>query len=269
MLFNSFAFLFLFFPITIIVSRLLHGFGGPAEQLALLATSLLFYASWDVRFLPLLIGSILVNYATGQAIWKCSQLQRQQAASLLLTLGVAVNLLAIGVFKYAGFFASNINLLLSTSILVGPIILPLGISFFTFEQISFLVDVRRGQSKPSDPLRYALFVSFFPRVVAGPILRFGEIIPQLATGHHRATIGEDLMVGLAIFSFGLVKKTVLADGIAPYATAVFHSAASGSPVDFFSPGVACSRIRVSCILIFPAIPTWLSERHDVSASASR
>jgi alginate O-acetyltransferase complex protein AlgI len=232
-LFNSFAFLFLFFPITIVVSRLLGGFGSRAEQLVLLAASLFFYASWDVRFLPLLIGSILVNYATGQAIWRCTQLQRQQAASLLLILGVAVNLLAIGVFKYAGFFASNINFLLSTGILIGPIILPLGISFFTFEQISFLVDMRRGQIRPSDLLRYALFVSFFPRVVAGPILRFGEINPQLATGHHRATAGQDLMVGLTIFCFGLVKKTVLADGIAPYATAVFHSAASGSPVDFF------------------------------------
>jgi len=207
---------------------------GTVKQLMLLAASLIFYAFWDVRFVSLLISSILVNYGIGLAIWACTQQGRHWAASLLLSLGVAANLAAIGVFKYAGFFVRNINLLSGTDIFLGEIILPLGISFFTFEQISFLVDVRHGQSRPSDPLRYALFVSFFPRVVAGPILRFGEIDPQLARSLRKPLVAEDLMVGLTIFFFGLVKKTVLADGVAPYATSVSQSASTGSRVDFFS-----------------------------------
>ena len=234
MLFNSFEFLFVFFPAIIAAHCLFRRFGDRAQQLTLLAASLIFYAFWDVRFLPLLIGSILVNYGIGLAIWASTQQRRQRAASLLLLLGVAANLAAIGVFKYAGFFVRNINLLSGTDIFLGEIILPLGISFFTFEQISFLVDVRHGKSRPSDPLRYALFVSFFPRVVAGPILRFGEIDPQLASGRGKPLVAQDLMVGITIFFFGLVKKTVLADGVAPYATSVFHSASSGSPVDFFA-----------------------------------
>jgi D-alanyl-lipoteichoic acid acyltransferase DltB (MBOAT superfamily) len=233
-LFNSFEFLFLFFPATLASYWLCQQFGDRAQQLMLLAASLIFYSFWDVRFLPLLIGSILVNYGVGLAIWRCTEQRRERAASLLLSLGVAANLAAIGVFKYAGFFIGNINLLSGTNLFLDEIILPLGISFFTFEQISFLVDVRHGQSRPSDPLRYALFVSFFPRVVAGPILRFREIYPQLARPHRRPVVAEDLMVGLTIFFFGLVKKTVLADGVAPYATSVFHSASTGSRVDFFS-----------------------------------
>jgi len=233
-LFNSFEFLFVFFPATLASYWLFQRFGDRAQQLMLLAASLIFYAFWDVRFVSLLISSILVNYGIGLAIWACTQQGRHWAASLLLSLGVAANLAAIGVFKYAGFFVRNINLLSGTDIFLGEIILPLGISFFTFEQISFLVDVRHGQSRPSDPLRYALFVSFFPRVVAGPILRFGEIDPQLARSLRKPLVAEDLMVGLTIFFFGLVKKTVLADGVAPYATSVFQSASTGSRVDFFS-----------------------------------
>ena len=234
MLFNSFEFLFLFFPFTVAVFGFLRRFGERAQQLALLTASLIFYASWDVRFLSLLLGSVLINHRLGHMIWARAHHQRERAASLLLALGVGANLLAIGVFKYAGFLAGNLNALMGTDILVGAIILPLGISFFTFEQISFLVDVRRGQIAPSDLLRYALFVSFFPRVVAGPILRFGEINPQLTRTHGRAVVGEDLIVGMTIFFFGMVKKTVLADGIAPYAISVFQSATRGSKVDFFA-----------------------------------
>jgi len=141
----------------------------------------------------------------GRSIWMCTRHQRERAASLLLAFGIGASLLAIGVFKYAGFLAGNLNALFGTDVLVGAIILPLGISFFTFEQIRFLVDVRRGQTNP-----------------------------QLTGTHERAAVGGDLRVGLTIFFFGLVKKTVLADGIAPYAISVFQSATRSSKVDFFT-----------------------------------
>ena len=168
------------------------------------------------------------------------------------------------VFKYAGFVAENLNGLLGTHFLVGAIILPLGISFFTFEQISYLVDVRGGQISPSNLLRYALFVSFFPRVVAGPILRFGEIDPQLTGTHGKAVVGEDLMIGLTIFCFGLAKKTVLADGVAPYAISVFQSAAHGDKVDFSRRGPGFWRTLASYTLFRYGDRRGTMLRHSVS-----
>jgi alginate O-acetyltransferase complex protein AlgI len=247
-LFNSYPFLFLFFPLTLAAYWLAHRCGRRAQQLVLLAASLGFYGSWNVRFLPLLIGSILVNHTIGNAISASVRRHSQRTASVLLGLGVAANLATIGVFKYADFFVNNVDFLFRTDFVLGAIILPLGISFFTFEQISFLVDVRRGNAHPSDLLRYAVFVSFFPRVVAGPILRFREIIPQLEERGRWAAIGENLMVGLSIFAIGLVKKTVLADGIAPYVSPAFHSAAAGSPLDFFAAWSAA--LAYTCQLYF-------------------
>jgi alginate O-acetyltransferase complex protein AlgI len=247
-LFNSFGYLFAFFPLTLALHQLAGGFGERAQQLVLLVASLFFYAWWDVRFLSLLLGSILVNYAIGTAIAASVAHQHQHEATALLTFGVTANLAVIGIFKYAGFFAHNLDVLFGTHATLGAIVLPLGISFFTFEQISFLTDVRRGQSVPSDLLRYALFVSFFPRVVAGPILRFREIDPQLTQSAARSRTGPDVMIGLTIFFFGLVKKTVLADGIAPYASSAFHAAATGSRVDFFAAWTGA--LAYTCQLYF-------------------
>lgn len=248
MLFNSYPFLFLFFPLTLAVYWRARRSGAPSQHIVLLAASLGFYAYWDVRLLPLLIGSILANYAIGKAISASVQRHSERAASVLLALGVAANLATIGVFKYAGFFVRNVDLLFATDYALGKIILPLGISFFTFEQISFLVDVRHGDAHPSNLLRYALFVSFFPRLVAGPILRFREINPQLEERRRRAAVGENLMVGLSIFVIGLVKKVVLADGIAPYANPAFHAAGAGAPLDFFAAWSAA--LAYTCQLYF-------------------
>lgn len=248
MLFNSFQYLFAFFPLTLALHRLAGGFGERVQQFILLTASLVFYAWWDVRFLSLLLGSILINYAIGTAIAASVVYQHQRKATALLSFGVTANLAVIGIFKYAGFFTHNLDVLFGTHTTLSAIVLPLGISFFTFEQISFLTDVRRGQSVPSDLLRYALFVSFFPRVVAGPILRFREIDPQLTRSAVRSRAGPDLMIGLTIFFFGLVKKTVLADGIAPYASSAFHTAASGSRVDFFAAWTGA--LAYTCQLYF-------------------
>lgn len=144
---------------------------------------------------------------------------------------VALNLTVLGIFKYTYFAVTNFNAVFGTEFVLGSIILPLGISFFTFEQISFLVDVRRGQTRPTLYVYYALFVSFFPRLVAGPIIRYNEIAPQFGTPRPAGAF-DDLAVGLTMFFIGLFKKVVLADGVAPYATPVFSAAENGETIDF-------------------------------------
>src|SRR5580765_2587250 len=141
---------------------------------AIVLVSVIFYASWDVRFLLLLGGSILANYGVGVALGSAMARGRTRAASVLLASGVALNLLVLAVFKYAHFVTDNINAVFHSDIVLGQIILPLGISFFTFEQIGYLTDLRRGSRYNADLLSYFVFVSFFPRLVAGPILRYNE-----------------------------------------------------------------------------------------------
>jgi alginate O-acetyltransferase complex protein AlgI len=232
MLFNSYEFLFAFFPISLGIFYLCKRFGGGPEHLAILAASFFFYAWWDVRFLPLLISSITVNYIAGMVLaWWVSN-GRQRAAGWLMTAAIALNLAVLGVFKYSHFAVTNLNAALDTDFTLGSIILPLGISFFTFEQISFLVDVRHGQTRPSLYVHYALFVSFFPRLVAGPIIRYNEIAPQFAAPRPARAFADDLAVGLTMFTIGLLKKVVLADGVAPYASPVFIAAEHGEAIDF-------------------------------------
>jgi D-alanyl-lipoteichoic acid acyltransferase DltB (MBOAT superfamily) len=232
MLFNSYVFLFVFFPISLAIFFLCKRFGGRLEHLAILAVSLFFYAWWDIRFVPLLISSITINYIVGIILASWVGNGRQRAAGGLMAAAIALNLGVLGLFKYAYFTVTNLNAAFGTDFTLGSIILPLGISFFTFEQISFLVDVRRGQTRPSLYVHYALFVSFFPRLVAGPIIRYNEIAPQFAAPRPARAFADDLAVGLTMFTIGLLKKTVLADGVAPYASPVFAAAEHGEAVDF-------------------------------------
>ena len=230
MLFNSYPFLLVFLPAVIAVFLLAARAGNQIRLGVLLAASLLFYAWWDVRFLALLGASIVVNYQLSCILTRAIERDDQRQATRLLTLGVVFNLVTLGVFKYANFFVGNVNALTGAHLHLATIILPLGISFFTFEQIGYLVDIRRGHLYRADLLRYAVFVSFFPRLVAGPILRYSEIGPQLDFSARRETRTHDVAVGLTIFAFGLFKKVVLADGVAPFASTAFTSAATG-PLD--------------------------------------
>ncbi len=234
MLFNSFEFLFAFFPISLAVYFLCKRFGGRLEHLALLVLSLYFYAWWDVHFLPLLLSSITVNYVVGTIIAARVSNGQQRAAGLWMAAAIALNLSVLGFFKYSYFTVMNLNAAFGTDFALVSIILPLGISFFTFEQISFLVDVRRGQTRPTLYVHYALFVSFFPRLVAGPIIRYNEIAPQFGASRPARAFAEDLAVGLTMFVIGLLKKTVLADGVAPYASPVFTAAEQGQTIDFLT-----------------------------------
>ena len=234
MLFNSYPFLLAFLPGSLIAYHLLASRGESARIAVLLAVSLIFYAAWSVGFLLLLAGSILVNFIVGRTIETAVAAERTAAAGRLLGVGVAFNLLLLGYFKYAHFLVGNVNAVAGTHFVLERIILPLGISFFSFEQIGYLVDLKRGHRYRADLLRYAVFVSFFPRLVAGPILRFSEIGPQLGSALPDRDASQNLAVGLTLFAIGLVKKSVLADGIAPYVAPPFATAAAGVPVDLLT-----------------------------------
>jgi D-alanyl-lipoteichoic acid acyltransferase DltB (MBOAT superfamily) len=239
MLFNSYLFLGLFLPLTLLAHRAARRMGARPRTGLLLAASLIFYAAWDVVHLALLAASILTNFLIGRQLEAAERAGRGRAADLWLIAGLVANLGALGWFKYARFIAENLGLPTGGPEGLAAILLPLGISFFTFEQIGYLVDLRRGRRYGADLLSYALFVSFFPRLVAGPVLRYDEIVPQLAGQAPRRGAADpwqlqDLGIGLAIFSIGLVKKTVLADGIAPYANPAFNLADAGGAPDFFA-----------------------------------
>src|SRR3954469_12826238 len=154
MLFNSYEFLFVFFPIVLVAFFLCKRLGKQWQHLALVAASLFFYSWWDVRFLPLLLLSITVNYIVGTIVFSRVSNGRQSAAGWWMAAAIAFNLGVLGFFKYSYFTLENLNTIFGTNFTLINIILPLGISFFTFEQISFLVDVRCGQTRPSLFIHY-------------------------------------------------------------------------------------------------------------------
>jgi alginate O-acetyltransferase complex protein AlgI len=226
MLFNSPVFLLAFLPITLAAFWLIgRGRTDRAARVWLLLASLVFYGWWDPRYLILLVGSIALNFTVGTAL-------RRRPRRALLAAGIAADLGILAYFKYLDFLRGTVNAALGTSLPLLHIALPLGISFFTFEQIAYLVDTYRDGDTPHPPSDYALFVAFFPRLVAGPILRAREIFPQFErAGTHASGIGT--IVGLTIFTLGLAKKVLIADVVAPSATRVFTAAAGGVPVHFF------------------------------------
>ena len=227
MLFNSYEFIFLFLPITFTVFRLLARQGQNVPVAWLASASLFFYAWWAPGYLVLLLASILINFAAGSFLGRLSGTSRGHWRKCLLTIAIAFNLGLLGYYKYTTFFLSSLNSVFQTHWSLGEIILPLGISFFTFTQITYLVDVYRGVVKEYRLIHYLLFVTYFPHLIAGPILHHGEMMPQFARpSTYRIDYGN-LAMGITLFICGLFKKTVFADGIAPYARAVFDAAAAG------------------------------------------
>ncbi len=227
MLFNSYVFLFAFLPVTLLGFHLIGKQGHHRVAISwLVGASLFFYGWWNPAYLGLILGSILFNYAVGVAL-----LGRPN--KLTLFLGVAANLGVLGYFKYANFFIDNINSLVGSDIILEQIILPLGISFFTFQQITYLVDAYRGETREYNFLHYCLFVTFFPQLIAGPIVHHKEMLPQFAKDALHGLKSKNLAVGFTIFIIGLFKKVVLADGIAVHATSVFDGAENGVYLTFF------------------------------------
>jgi D-alanyl-lipoteichoic acid acyltransferase DltB (MBOAT superfamily) len=227
MLFNSYPFIFVFLPATLIVYFSLGRIAPRAATGFLAAASLFFYGWWNPAYLWLLCLSIAFNYGVGLAIARSDGARR----SRLLLLGIAGDLLVLFYFKYFNFLLGTLAGLLALPAPSNEIVLPIGISFFTFTQIAFLVDTARGEVGAYDFLRYALFVTFFPHLLAGPLYHHKEIMPQFADEATTAKRAENLSVGLTIFIIGLFKKVVLADGAAFYAAPVFAAAAGGGAPD--------------------------------------
>jgi alginate O-acetyltransferase complex protein AlgI len=214
LLFNSYPFVFGFLPILIAGYAILSATRmRKVVPLLLVAASLAFYAWWNWRYLLLFFCSIVFNYAWGSLIRGPSPERDERMQRRIVGIGVAVNLAILGYFKYRNFFIEDVGGLFGLGVTMAPLVLPLAISFFTFEQITYLVGIYRGEAGERDFLTYALFITFFPHLIAGPIVRYHEIAPQL-NRHSRFQLNADnLSLGLMIFAFGLFKKVVLADTV--------------------------------------------------------
>lgn len=240
MLFNSFAFLFGYLPIVLagyfLLDRLTSSASlrlAPAVWLAL--ASLFFYAWWDVRYLPLLLASICVNYGAGRLIGARAGAARKR----VLVAALALNLGLLAYYKYANFFIDSVN---AVAVAAGAgagslpwsgldIILPIGISFFTFTQIAFLVDCYRGEVREYRFIHYVLFVSYFPHLIAGPVLHHRDMMPQFADPANAHPRAANFAIGLSIFTIGLAKKVLIADNLSPLAMPVFAAGATPTLIE--------------------------------------
>ncbi|WP_158742007.1 MBOAT family protein [Acidisphaera sp. L21] len=220
MLFNSQLFILGFLP-CVLALYYLAAAHKTARQAVLVAASLAFYGGWDVRFVPLLIGLTLANWLVVRAYGRW----RRDA---LLVAGVVMNLTVLGVCKYADFAADTVADVMGTRHLAWGIVLPLGISFFTFQKISYLVDLRRGDRHVYGLLEFAAFVTFFPQLIAGPLVRHNEIIPQFAASPRRPEMWENLARGAALFLIGLGKKSAIADTVALVCDPIYARVAAGA-----------------------------------------
>ncbi|MBK8816883.1 MAG: MBOAT family protein [Methylococcaceae bacterium] len=225
MLFNSYVFIFAFLPLALGVFYSL----GRRPKLAIIwltLCSLFFYGWWNPNYLLLLLISIGFNYVVGKRL--ASTRSRN-----ILFMGITGNLLLLGYYKYTGFAAYILKSFIDFDLGIANIILPLGISFFTFTQIAFLVDAYRGEVKEYSFINYALFVSYFPHLIAGPILHHKEMMPQFGQQDGFRPRADWFAIGLSVFIVGLLKKVMLADSVGPYAKLVFDAAANGLPLTLF------------------------------------
>ena len=224
MLFNYHAFVFLFLPIAFALFFL---FARVSTLLAagwLAAASLFFYGWWNPVYVALLLASIVGNYFAGFAIARTADAQGKKRR---LIAAIGVNLALLAYYKYSNFFLVNVATVLGSAPPQADIILPLGISFFTFTQIAFLVDTYQGKVKEYNFIHYCLFVTYFPHLIAGPILHHAEMMPQFARADTYRMQAGHVAAGLTIFFIGLFKKVMLADGIAVYVSPLFGLPAAG------------------------------------------
>jgi len=223
-LFNSYEFIFFFLPATFFIyflllrQRLIIGAKG-----FLVFASLFFYSWWNIDYLPLILLSMLFNYVVGNTLnenFKHIHIHKRS----VLAIGVIANLALLGYFKYSDFLIENFDLLFGASVPLLHLALPLAISFFTFQQIAYLVDSYRGETREYDFLNYALFVTFFPQLIAGPMVHHAEMMPQFASRWNAVKNYRHIATGLFIFSLGLFKKVVIADTFAVWANTGFDTA---------------------------------------------
>ncbi len=238
MLFNSYGFLYWFLPISLGIYYLL-GYRAPgAARVWLIGASFLFYGWWNAAFVLLLLISIALNYGLSLAILNTENHPDRQR--LLLTCGIVLNLLALIYYKYLFPLLGFVHDMGWIALDAGGVILPLGISFFTFTQIGYIVDCQQGLVRERGLVNYVLFVTFFPHLIAGPILHHREIMPQFADDATYRVNGAKLTAGFTLFVLGLVKKVVFADTIAPYADAGFSHPATLGVLGSWSTALAYS-----------------------------
>ncbi len=219
MLFNSYEFIFLFLPLTFIIYFYLNSKKlTEVSKGFLVLSSLFFYSWWNIIYLPLILISMLFNYVLGNSFSKYKDRKKAFSKKSILIFGITSNLLLLGYFKYTDFFIENLNFFTTSEIPTLNLALPLAISFFTFQQIAYLVDSYRNETHEYDFLNYAIFVTFFPQLIAGPIVHHKEMMPQFANIRNKVKNYRNVAVGLFIFSMGLFKKVVIADTFAIWAT---------------------------------------------------
>lgn len=240
MIFSSWQFILLFLPTTFFVYFWLnHKHLIIAGKVWLVAASLFFYAYWDIKYLSLILGSIFLNFAIGTGLAQSYEQSHQETRTpyrrvnrkVVLSTGIVANLLLLGYYKYTDFLLGNVNTLFGTSLILPHIALPLAISFFTFTQIVYLVDSYRGETAEYDLLNYSLFVTFFPHLIAGPIVHHRQIMPQFTSRWTLVRRYSNILKGLFIFSIGFFKKVVIADSFAVWVTAGFDD---GQTLNFFA-----------------------------------
>jgi D-alanyl-lipoteichoic acid acyltransferase DltB (MBOAT superfamily) len=221
MLFNSYVFLLAFLPVALVgYYGVAHLYGARAARIWLCLASFVFYGWWNPTLVLLLMGSIAFNYFLSRYLVG-EDAEGSSPQGTILTIGVAANLLLLFYYKYLFALFGFFHDLGWTTAVMGSVILPIGISFFTFTQIGYLVDCRQGLVRDRSLLNYALFVTFFPHLIAGPILHHREVMPQLANDDTYRLRAVNIAVGLTLFTVGLAKKVMLADSIAPWAESGF------------------------------------------------
>ncbi len=225
MLFNSLAFIFGFLPAALVLFYLIGRISRTAGMVFLTAASLGFYAWWRPQDLAILGFAIVFNFIVGAGLQRLQTARRPVAVRAALAFGVTVDLALLGYYKYANFVVANVALATGRDLTLHHIVLPLAISFFTFQKIAYLNDCARGEVKRTGFLEFSLFAAFFPQLLSGPIVHYAEIIPQLRGRLFTRAQGRNIMIGLAIFAFGLCKKAVVADTLALYANPLFTDVA--------------------------------------------
>lgn len=226
MLFNSYTFILVFLPVVIGGFYVFSRTGDRRSTVAFLAlSSVVFYGWWNPKYLLLILTSILVNFFISRKLQPDRATSRQW-----LWIGVAFNLVLLGYFKYANFFVDVAASVSGLPWHISGIVLPLAISFFTFQQIAYLVDTFRGDGTDQSFMEYCLFVTFFPQLIAGPIVHHREMMPQFKDPQRFRFTAFNLGLGLSVFFAGLFKKVIIADSMALYATPVFQVAETGAPI---------------------------------------
>jgi D-alanyl-lipoteichoic acid acyltransferase DltB (MBOAT superfamily) len=233
MLFNSYIYIFCFLPIVLLlyfsVARLKN---CNLSSYILVFASLFFYSYWNIIYLPLILFSIIFNYIVGSYLTSEKEIRYLRHKAVFIV-AVVANLGLLGFFKYFDFFVDTINQVCRLNLGLLNIALPLAISFFTFQQLAYVTDSYRKETKGYHFIDYCKFVTFFPQLIAGPIVYHKEVMGQFADVKNHVFNFSKFNQGVAVFSIGLLKKVILADSIARYATPVFQTADSGTSVSFF------------------------------------